>query len=75
MTKDHGKIAAAARFARWLAPSLAFAVWGALAAAIVETMTVLGDPLTAVAAAGFLALIWVPLALLASVVVRGLWRW
>jgi choline-sulfatase len=60
------------RAARWLAPSVATACAGALAGGAVEGAWV-GDALGGVAAAGFFALLAVPLLVIASVSARGLW--
>lgn len=74
MTASANKIAAVARCSRWLAPSLAFAIWGALVCGFAEGTAALGNVVAAVAAAGFLAILWVPAMLVASVVARVLWR-
>lgn len=57
---------------RWLAPSWSAASIGAVAAAVVEAVSL--DGMTAVAAAGFVVLAALPVLFALSVIARGLWR-
>ena len=59
--------------ARWLAPSAAAACGGAIAAGLYEG-TGMDSLLGGLAAAGFVALVALPLLLVASAAIRGVWR-